>query len=136
MNQYYTYILANRSDTTLYIGVTNDIERRVAEHRSGTIPGFTQKYKCHKLVYFESFSDVEQAIAREKQLKKWSRAKKDALIDTMNKRNDMAGPLCHPERSRGISYDLLRSLHALRLVEMTKGRRSLGYARDDKGGSR
>ena len=85
MNQYYTYILSNKSDTTLYIGATNDIERRVAEHRSGTIPGFTQKYKCHKLVYFESFSDVEQAIAREKQLKKWSRAKKDALIDTMNK---------------------------------------------------
>lgn len=84
-NQYYTYILANNSDTTLYIGVTNDLERRVTEHRSGTIPGFTQKYNCHKLVYFESFSDVEQAIAREKQLKKWSRAKKDALIDTMNK---------------------------------------------------
>ena len=84
-NQYYTYILANKSDTTLYIGVTNDLERRVTEHRSGTIPGFTQKYNCHKLVYFESFSDVEQAIAREKQLKKWSRAKKDALIDTMNK---------------------------------------------------
>ena len=84
-NQYYTYILANNSDTTLYIGVTNDLERRVTEHRSGTIPGFTQKYNCHKLVYFESFSDVEQAIAREKQLRKWSRAKKDALIDTMNK---------------------------------------------------
>jgi putative endonuclease len=85
MNQYYTFILANNSDTTLYIGVTNDLERRVAEHRSGTIPGFTQKYNCHKLVYFESFSVVEQAIAREKQLKKWSRAKKDALIDTQNK---------------------------------------------------
>ena len=85
MNQYYTYILANNSDTTLYIGVTNDLERRVAEHRSGTIPGFTQKYNCHKLVYFESFSVVEQAIAREKQLKKWSRAKKYALIDTQNK---------------------------------------------------
>ena len=84
-NQYYTYILANNSDTTLYIGVTNDLERRVAEHRSGTIPGFTQKYNCHKLVYFESFSVVEQAIAREKQLKKWSRAKKNALIDTQNK---------------------------------------------------
>ena len=84
MNQYYTYILANNSDTTLYIGVTNDLERRVAEHRSGTIPGFTQKYNCHKQVYFESFSVVEQAIAREKQLKKWSRAKKDALIDTQN----------------------------------------------------
>ena len=85
MNQYYTYILANNSDTTLYIGVTNDLERRVAEHRSGMIPGFTQKYNCNKLVYFESFSFVEQAIAREKQLKKWSRAKKDALIDTQNK---------------------------------------------------
>ena len=85
MNQYYTYILANNSDTTLYIGVTNDLERRVAEHRSGTIPGFTQKYNCHKLVYFESFSVIEQAIAREKQLKKWSRAKKNALIDTQNK---------------------------------------------------
>ena len=85
MNQYYTYILANNSDTTLYIGVTNDLERRVAEHRSGTIPGFTQKYNCHKLVYFESFSVVEQAIAREKQLKKWSRAKKDARIYTQNK---------------------------------------------------
>ena len=84
-NQYYTYILANKNDTTLYIVVTNDIERRVAEHRSGTIPGFTKKYNCHKLVYFELFSDVEQAIAREKQLKKWSRSQKEALIDTMNK---------------------------------------------------
>ena len=84
-NQYYTYILANNSDTTLYIGVTNNLERRVAEHRSGMIPGFTQKYNCHKLVYFEEYSDVEQAIAREKQLKKWSRAKKDSLIDTKNK---------------------------------------------------
>ena len=83
--RYYTYILANKTDTTLYIGVTNDLERRVAEHRSGMIPGFTQKYNCHKLVYFEEYSDVEQAIAREKQLKKWSRAKKDCLIDTKNK---------------------------------------------------
>ena len=88
MNRYYTYILANKSDTTLYIGVTNDLERRVKEHRSGMIPGFTQKYSCHKLVYFEEFSDVEQAIAREKQLKKWSRAKKDALIDTKNKERE------------------------------------------------
>ena len=87
MNQYYTYILANKSDTTLYIGVTNDLERRVTEHRSGTIPGFTQKYNCHKLVYFESFSDVEQAIAREKQLKKWSRAKKDTCNSVAFSRN-------------------------------------------------
>jgi putative endonuclease len=83
--RYYTYILANKNDTTLYIGVTNNLERRVAEHRSGMIPGFTQKYNCHKLVYFEEYSDVDLAIAREKQLKKWSRAKKEALIDTKNK---------------------------------------------------
>ena len=83
--RYYTYILANKNDTTLYIGVTNDLQRRVAEHRSGVIPGFTQKYNCHKLVYFEEYSDVDLAIAREKQLKKWSRAKKEALIDTKNK---------------------------------------------------
>ena len=83
--RYYTYILANKTDTTLYIGVTNDLQRRVAEHRSGLIPGFTQKYNCHKLVYFEEYSDVDLAIAREKQLKKWSRAKKEALIATKNK---------------------------------------------------
>ena len=65
--------------------MTNDLQRRVAEHRSGLIPGFTQKYNCHKLVYFEEYSEVEMAIAREKQLKKWSRTKKDALIDTKNK---------------------------------------------------
>ena len=84
-NQYYTYIMSNEFGTTLYIGMTNDLERRVAEHRSGLIPGFTKKYNCHKLVFFEVYSDVNQAIEREKQLKKWSRAKKEALIDTMNK---------------------------------------------------
>ena len=83
--RYYTYILTNKNDTVLYIGVTNDLERRVAEHRSGKIPGFTQKYNCHKLVYFEEYSDIVQAIGREKQLKKWSRAKKEQLIDTKNK---------------------------------------------------
>ena len=72
------------SDTTLYIGVTNDIERRVQEHKSGTIPGFTQKYNCVKLVYYEKYSDIEQAIEREKKLKKWRREKKDWLISTMN----------------------------------------------------
>ena len=61
--RYYTYILSNKNDTTLYVGVTNDLERRVAEHRSGMIPGFTQLYSCHKLVYFEEYTDVLQAIA-------------------------------------------------------------------------
>ena len=83
--RYYTYILTNKYNEVLYIGVTNDLARRVAEHRSGTIPGFTQKYNCHKLVYYEEYSEVEMAIAREKQLKKWSRPKKDTLIATLNK---------------------------------------------------
>ena len=90
-NTYYTYIMSSLNNTTIYVGVTNDLERRVAEHKSGLIPGFTQKYNCKKLVYFESFSDIEQAIAREKQLKGWVRKKKDALIDSMNpERNDLA----------------------------------------------
>ena len=83
--RYYTYILTNKYNEVLYIGVTKDLVRRVAEHRSGMIPGFTQKFNCHKLVYFEEYSEVEMAIAREKQLKKWSRPKKETLIATMNK---------------------------------------------------
>ena len=83
-NKYYTYILSSNNNSTLYIGVTNDLERRISEHRSGSIPGFTQKYNCHKLVYFEEYSDIDQAIEREKQLKHWSRAKKDWLIDRVN----------------------------------------------------
>ena len=88
--KYYTYILSSHNNSTLYIGVTNDLERRVSDHRSGLIPGFTQKYHCHKLVYFEEYSDINQAIEREKQLKHWSRVKKDGLIDTANpERNDL-----------------------------------------------
>ena len=83
-NRYFIYILSSNNDSTLYIGVTNDLERRVNEHKSGMIPGFTQRYNCHKLVYFEEYSDINQAIEREKQLKHWSRAKKDWLIDTVN----------------------------------------------------
>ena len=86
--RYYTYILTNKYNEVLYIGVTNDLARRVAEHRSGMIPGFTQKYNCHKLVYYEEYSEVEMAIAREKQLKGWSRAKKDSLIDSKNKERE------------------------------------------------
>ena len=72
------------SNTTLYIGVTNDMARRLQEHKSDTISGFTQKYNCIKLVYYETYSDINQAIEREKKLKKWRREKKDCLINTMN----------------------------------------------------
>ena len=76
--------MSSPNDSTLYIGVTNDIERRIQEHKSRLIPGFTQKYNCCKLVYYEQYSDINQAIEREKKLKKWRRDKKDWLIKTMN----------------------------------------------------
>ena len=69
----------------LYTGVTNDLSRRVAEHKEGLIPGFTRKYKVNRLVYYESTPDVNAAIAREKQIKRWRREKKTSLIETINR---------------------------------------------------
>jgi len=71
---------------TLYIGITNDIDRRVWEHKQGLIEGFSKIYKCTRLVYYECFDDVRQAISREKQLKKWRREKKIGLIEGVNPR--------------------------------------------------
>ena len=84
---YYIYIMSSNNNCSLDIGVTDDLERRVAEHKSGNGSVFTAKYHCHKLVYYESFSDIKQAIAREKQLKGWKRERKDALIETINKQH-------------------------------------------------
>ena len=84
MNTYYVYILANQFNDVFYVGVTNNLERRITEHQSGLIDGFTKKYRVHKLVYFESCHDVKAAIAREKQLKNWNREKKRFLIERMN----------------------------------------------------
>ena len=81
---YYVYILASRIGGTIYIGVTNDLIRRVYEHKSGTVEGFTKDYDVNRLVYFESFDEVEVAIQREKRLKKWPRAWKIALIEKEN----------------------------------------------------
>lgn len=90
-NDYYVYILANASGSSLYVGVTNNLERRLYEHRNGLIPGFTERYNVHRLVYYETTGDVESAILREKQLKDWRRSKKDALIDSMNpERHDLS----------------------------------------------
>lgn len=83
-NTYYTYMLTTTHNTALYTGVTNNLERRIAEHRSGLIKGFTSKYKCHKLVYFETFSNIDEAIAREKAIKQLSRDKKNKLIEKGN----------------------------------------------------
>ena len=84
MNTYYVYILANQFNDVFYVEVTNNLERRITEHQSGLIEGFTKKYRVHKLVYFESCHDVKAAIAREKQLKNWNREKKRFLIERMN----------------------------------------------------
>ena len=84
MKDYYVYILTNDNNTVMYIGITNNIRRRVYEHKTGVFEGFTKKCRVHKLVYCESCHDVKDAIAREKQLKAWSRAKKNALVESVN----------------------------------------------------
>ena len=84
MNQYFVYILTNKSDKVLYIGVTNNLERRMYEHRNKMIDGFTKRYNLTKLVYFEETSDVRSAIERGKQLKNWHRDWKIKLINEFN----------------------------------------------------
>jgi putative endonuclease len=86
---YYVYILSNITGTTIYIGITKDLIRRVYEHKHKLDPGsFTARYDIHKLVYYESTSDVRAAIEREKQLKGWNRKRKNKLIESMNPRWD------------------------------------------------
>ena len=85
MKQYYIYIMTNKSKT-LYIGVTDNLERRVYEHKNKLIEGFTKKYNITKLVYYEMTNDVLSAIEREKQIKGWLRRKKIALIEAMNQK--------------------------------------------------
>ena len=82
--KYYVYILASKKNGTLYIGVTNNIKRRVYEHRNNMIKGFTKKYKVHRLVYYEIYDQIEEAIKREKRLKKWKRKWKIELIEKEN----------------------------------------------------
>ncbi len=85
---YYVYMLTDKVNKYMYIGVTNDLRRRLREHKSEEISGFTKRYHIHKLVYYEEFHEVKYAIAREKQLKGWKREKKDALVATKNPNMD------------------------------------------------
>ena len=80
----HVYILASQRHGTLYIGVTSDLARRIHEHKSEATKGFTSRYGCKRLVWYEEHFDIRDAIAREKSLKKWSRARKIALIEVMN----------------------------------------------------
>jgi putative endonuclease len=83
--QYYVYIMTNIINTVLYTGVTNDLKRRVMEHKEGTVTGFSKRYNLCKLVYYEVTESIDSAIAREKQIKKWLRKKKEELISSVNK---------------------------------------------------
>ena len=84
MKAYYVYILASKRNGTLYIGVTNNLQRRVYEHKNNLIKGFTKKYQVHRLVYFEHTDDIQSAIQREKRIKSWKRKWKLELIEKEN----------------------------------------------------
>ena len=81
---YFVYLLTNWNNKVMYVGMTNDLIRRVYEHKTKAVKGFTEKYNVHKLVYFEETSDVNVAITREKEIKKWRREKKNALVIRTN----------------------------------------------------
>jgi putative endonuclease len=83
--KFWVYILSSRSGT-LYVGITGYFDRRIHQHKYDSIEGFTKKYQCHRLVYYESYQDVQVAISREKQIKRWRREKKIGLIEKMNPR--------------------------------------------------
>ena len=99
MKTYFVYILASRSGV-LYIGVTNDLEHRVAQHKSKLIPGFTARYNCNRLVWYDTFTDVNDAIAAEKRIKGWRREKKVSLIAEKNPAwRDMSLDFCESPAS-------------------------------------
>ncbi len=83
-HRYFVYLLTNWNNRVMYVGMTNNLERRVFEHKGGLVEGFTAKYRIPKLVYFEETSDVNAAITREKEIKKWRRGKKNALVIQAN----------------------------------------------------
>jgi putative endonuclease len=82
--RYYVYLLCNKRRTVLYTGMCNDLHRRVWEHKTGAFPGFTKKYNCNQLVHFEEMDEIVDTIAREKQIKGWTRVRKDALVSASN----------------------------------------------------
>lgn len=91
MNKYYVYILSSQRNGTLYIGLTNDLERRILEHKQKVVEGFTAKYNVNQLMYFEEFENANEAALREKRMKKWKRAWKLELIEKSNPNwNDLA----------------------------------------------
>ena len=81
---YYVYLLTNWNNKVVYVGMTNDLQRRIFEHKEKQVKGFTEKYNVHKLVYYEQTPEVEVALNREKEIKKWRREKKNKLVENAN----------------------------------------------------
>ena len=81
---YFVYLMGSANGRAVYAGMTNDLIRRVREHKSGEIPGFTKRYRCHMLLYYEEYPNVRDAIAREKEIKGWLRVKKERLVASIN----------------------------------------------------
>lgn len=105
MRRYFVYILTNKTNKVLYIGMTNDLIRRIYEHRHKLIKGFTAKYNLTRLVYFEEFDDVIDAIAAEKKIKGWLRIKKIKLIESVNPNwEDLAGSFASAQDDRREDY--------------------------------
>ncbi len=95
MNNYYVYIMASQRNGTLYTGITSDLKKRVWEHKEGVVDGFTKEYEVKMLVYYEVHNDVNEAIKREKRLKRWERDWKLALIEKANPQwRDLYGEIC------------------------------------------
>lgn len=95
-NTYYVYLIANWNNKVLYIGVTNNLERRIYQHKNKLVKGFTEKYNVNKLVYFEQTSSIESAITREKEIKKWRREKKNILVESANRKWQDLSRQWHP----------------------------------------
>jgi putative endonuclease len=100
---FFVYMVTNRSRGVLYTGLTNDLERRVSEHRNGTVKGFTKQYRVNRLVYYENYGDVRDAITREKEIKGWRREKKNALVRTLNPKWEDMGQKLFNRAVRGPS---------------------------------
>lgn len=93
---YYVYLITNWNNKVLYIGVTSNLENRAYQHKNKLIKGFTEKYNINKLVYFEQTSDIESAITREKEIKRWRRDKKNMLVESTNKEWQDLSKQWHP----------------------------------------
>ena len=126
MKDMFVYMMTNRLRTTLYIGVTNDLERRVWQHQNAVVEGFTKQYRLTILVYYEVFPEALAAITREKQLKSWRRTKKDALINTLNPEwRDLGVGLFGAESDRRGPSTALRPPFPLRSARDDRGRESV-----------